>query len=82
MGQSVSQMVNVIMSQDSGENRQSAGLSGHTLDSVLTNGASLLSEVNVLSSPGTDSMPTPTHDLQTQPVTFKREIMDTEVNPF
>lgn len=78
-GQSVSQMVNVIMSQDSIENRLPGGLSGHTLDSVLTNGSSLLSEVdNVLSSPGADSMSTPTHDLQAQPVTFKREIMDTD----
>ena len=93
VGQSVSQMVNVIMSQDSSDLRQSvSGLSvvqqaqtsmNHNIDSGLTNGSPMLSEVaNVLSSPRAASLPTPTHEMQAQSVIFKREIMDTEVNPF
>jgi len=82
VGQNVSQMVNVIMSQDSGEGRQPAGVlqsQMSTLDSVLANGSSILSEVeSVLASPGPGAMSTPTHDLQAQPVIFKREVMDTD----
>ena len=91
---SVSQMMNVIMSQDSSDIRQSPGGISHVehthgqqinhgLDSVIPNGSSLLSEVeHVLSSPGTGSMSTAVHDMQTQQITFKREIMDTEVSPY
>ncbi|XP_017491381.1 PREDICTED: hepatocyte nuclear factor 4-gamma-like, partial [Rhagoletis zephyria] len=84
LGQSVSQMVNVIMSQDSSDLRQSMlsngataagpGMFGNDLVSVLGGGGTQHQH-----SPG---MQTPTHDMQQTPVTFKREIMDTEVSNF
>lgn len=86
LGQSVSQMVNVIMSQDSSDLRQSMlsngataagpGMFGNDLVSVLGGGGTQHQHQH---SPG---MQTPTHDMQQTPVTFKREIMDTEVSNF
>ena len=81
MVHSRSQMVNVIMSQDANENRQSSLSVGqqamnHSLSSALVNEGQLLVN-NVLSSTGAIATPN-----QQQPVTFKREIMDTDVNPF
>lgn len=83
LGQSVSQMVNVIMSQDSSDQlRQSMlnnGNNGSSSASMFSNElAAVLSSQQQSLSPG---MQTPTHDMQT-PVTFKREIMETEVSNF
>ena len=88
LGQSVSQMVNVIMSQDSSDLRQSMlsngataagpGMFGNDLVSVLGGGGTQHQHQHQ-HSPG---MQTPTHDMQQTPVTFKREIMDTEVSNF
>lgn len=79
LGQSVSQMVNVIM-DSSDQLRQSMlnGANNGSSSSMFSNElASVLSSQQSL-SPG---MQTPTHDMQT-PVTFKREIMETEVSNF
>lgn len=91
-------MVNVIMSQDSSDHlrqsmqQQQQQQQQHSLENALSNcGSPMLSEVGaILSSPSTvGSMSTPTHEMQVaqqqqqqQPVTFKREIMDTELSPF
>ena len=96
MPANMSQVVNVIMSQDQGGERQSGGmtvgqqqapqsdsLASDLRASNLANGATLLGQVESLMQSASASLASP--DSLQPPgtvVTFKREIMDTEVNKF
>lgn len=75
---SMSQVVNVIMSQDPSENRQqlaNANVVGQG-SIPMPNGGPMLGPLENLMSAANRA-----NELR-PPVTFKSEIMDTEVNPF